>query len=53
MSGARENVAQFLVEIDKVIDRTRSEYEMTYAEVIGALQMKIMDLHSEAKGDDE
>lgn len=39
--------------IDKVIDHFSQEFEVTYATVIGVLQMKIMELHSEAKEDEE
>lgn len=51
MSSPNENIDHLMTEIDKVIDRTRKEYDMTYAEVIGVLQMKIMDLHAENQGD--
>jgi len=36
-------------ELDKLVDRYRSEYEMSYAAVVGVLQMKIHLLCDEAK----
>lgn len=44
------NVDHLMDELDRLLNRTRKEYDMTYAEVIGCLQVKIMELHDEGKG---
>lgn len=41
-------------EVDNLIDRFRAEYDMTYASVVGVLQMKIHLLCNESQdGGDE
>lgn len=35
-------------EIDKVIDRIKNEYDMSYEQVIGVLQLKVAEICSEA-----
>lgn len=37
-------------ELDRLIDRFRNEYDMTYAEAVGVLQMKI---HALCREDEE
>ena len=40
---------QFSDELDRMVERFRAEYDLTYGEVVGALQMKIHLLCSEAE----
>lgn len=44
----REQIIHFSNDLDKLVDRYRSEYELTYASTIGALQMKIHTLIQDA-----
>lgn len=44
----KEQTDHFANEIDRLVDRYRSEYEMSYASVVGVLQMKIHLLCDEA-----
>lgn len=44
----KEQIDHFANEIDALVDRYRTEYEMTYAGVVGVLQMKIYTLCAEA-----
>lgn len=46
-------VDHFVDELDRLIDRFRQEYDMTYAEVIGCLHMKTSDLWLEANDEDD
>lgn len=39
---------QFTDELDRLVERFRAEYDLTYGEVVGALQMKSHLLCSEA-----
>lgn len=50
-----EQVKHLGDEIDRVIDRVRAEYDMTYASVVGVLEMKKHLLCAEAaeKGEAE
>lgn len=48
-----EQVTQFADEIDKLVERFRAEYDMTYAGVVGVLQMKIHLLCEEATEENE
>lgn len=53
----REQTDHFAGDVDGLVDRYRSEYEMTYASIVGVLQMKIWLLCAEAhdnkdKGDE-
>lgn len=43
-----ESTKKFADEIRRVIDYFASEFNMTYAEAIGVLQMIIMDIHAES-----
>ena len=43
-----EQIMQFADELDKLIDRYRSEYDLAYASVIGTLFMKAQLLGQEA-----
>lgn len=43
-----EQVNHFSDDLDRLVDRYRAEYDLCYAEVVGALQMKIQLLCSEA-----
>lgn len=45
MDGQVEHLSN---EIDRIIDRFRSEYEISYAAVVGVLTMKIHTLCDEA-----
>jgi hypothetical protein len=44
----RKQVKHFAIEIDNVIERFRKEYDMTFAEMIGVLQLEIHTLSAEA-----
>jgi len=48
-----EQIQHFADEIDKLVDRYRSEYEIAYASITGVLQMKIHLLCQEASDRDE
>ena len=48
----KEQVEHFVDEVSRVINRFRSEYQLTYAAIIGAFQIIIMDLYREARGDE-
>lgn len=43
-----ESMKRFADEIRKVIDYYASEFNITYAEVIGVMHMIIMDIHAES-----
>jgi hypothetical protein len=43
-----ESMERFSNEIRKIIDYYSSEFNITYAEAIGVLQMMIMDMHAES-----
>jgi len=45
----KEQIDQFANELDKLVDRFRKEYEITYASVIGALVMKTHLLCNESQ----
>lgn len=49
-----EQVSQFADEVDKLVERFRIEYDMSYASVVGVLHMKTHFLCREAEemGDD-
>lgn len=40
---------QFADELDRLVERFRAEYDLSYGEVVGALQMKIHLLCVEAE----
>ena len=44
----KEQIDHFANDVDNLVERYRSEYEMTYAAVVGVLQMKIHLLCAEA-----
>ena len=44
-----EQIEHFAGDIDKLVDRYRSEYELAYASVVGVLQVKIHLLCAEAQ----
>lgn len=44
-----EQTNHFGDELDKLVDRFRKEYDISYASVIGTMQMKIYLLCSEAE----
>lgn len=48
-----EQIKQFADAVDALVDRARSEYDMSYAAVVGVFQMKIHNLCSEASERDE
>lgn len=50
---SRRGTAHFVKEIDAVINRFRSEYSMTYAEIIGSLELVKFDVLREASDDDD
>lgn len=45
----QEQTTHFSDELDALVNRFRSEYEMSYAAVVGVLQMKMFLLCQEAK----
>lgn len=45
---AKEQTQQFSDELDKLVNRFRAEYDLTYAVAVGVLQMKIHLLCAEA-----
>lgn len=44
----KEQTNAFADDLDRLVDRYRNEFDMTYASVVGALQMKIHLLCQEA-----
>jgi hypothetical protein len=50
----KEQTDHFANDVDKLVERYRSEYEMSYATTVGVLQMKIHLLCAEAaeRGDE-
>ncbi len=46
-------VEHFSKELDKLVDRFRREYDISYAEVVGCLYMKTHELFDEAKEESE
>jgi hypothetical protein len=50
----RLQVTQFANEIDRLVDRFRSEYDLTYAEAVGVLTMKthLLCAESAERGDE-
>lgn len=48
-----DQIKQLGDEVDKIINRAREEYDITYAAVVGVLQMKIHLLCEEAQDQDE
>lgn len=49
----RDQIYQFGNELDKLIERTRKEYEITYAAVVGVLFMKAQMLAQEPEDADD
>lgn len=49
----REQIGHLEKDIDSLISRYCQEYELTYASVIGVLQMKIIYLAMQAKESDD
>lgn len=45
---AEEQIEHFENDLDALVERYRSEYEMTYAAMVGCLQLKIHALGDEA-----
>lgn len=45
----REQIEQLADEIDKLLERSRSEYDLSYAAIVGVLQMKIHLVCEEAE----
>lgn len=45
----KQQTDSFADELDKLVDRFRSEYDMSYAQVVGVLEMKKWLLCSEAE----
>lgn len=48
----REQTKAFANEIDKLVERFRSEYDMTYAQIVGVLHMKSWLMCEEASEQD-
>ena len=44
---------KFSKALDRLIDYFAEKYDITFAEVIGVMHMKIMDLHSMAPKEEE
>ena len=49
----KEQITHFANDIDNLVDRYRSEYDMTYAAIVGVLQMKSHLLIVEASERDD
>lgn len=49
----KQQIDQLADSLDALIDRARDEYDMSYASVIGVLQMKIHALLHEAEDEAE
>ena len=51
----REQIQHFADELDKLVDRYREEYELSFASVVGTLSFKAFNLMQEAQreGEDE
>jgi len=45
----KEQTTHFANDVDNLVERYRDEYEMSYAAVVGVLQMKIHLLCAEAE----
>lgn len=45
----KEQIEQFSNELDKLVERFRKEYELTYGSVVGSLHMKAYLLCKEAQ----
>ena len=43
----------FREELDRLTDRFRAEWHLTYAAAVGVLLMAAMDLHAEAREEEE
>lgn len=50
---SRRGATHFVKEIEAVINRFRREYSMTYAEIIGSLELVKFDVLREASEDDD
>jgi hypothetical protein len=48
-----EQIQQFADELDKLVNRARSEYDLSYAAVVGALMFRIHTLMAEAQAEKE
>lgn len=46
----KDKIDHFADDLDRLVDRYRKEYDMSYASVVGTLQMKINMLCAEAAG---
>jgi hypothetical protein len=44
----KEQTGNFAEDLDRLVDRYAKEYDMSYASVIGALQMKVFTLCTDA-----
>jgi len=44
----KDQIDHFANDVDKLVERYRSEYDLTYAAVIGTLEIKIQQLCREA-----
>lgn len=49
----REQVQHFESELNKLVDRFRAEYEISYAAIVGTLQIKAHMLCAEAANSEE
>ena len=51
----KEQIDHFAKDLNRLVDRYRSEYELSYASVVGVLHMKIFSMCDEAResGDEE
>lgn len=53
MKDAPNQIQHFSDDLDRLIDRYREEYDLSYAAVVGSLHMKIHLLCSEAEEREE
>jgi len=50
----KEQIGKFADDVDKLVDRYRAEFDLSYAAVVGALTMKVHLLCEEAaEGEEE
>lgn len=49
----REQTDHFANELDALVNRFYNEYDMSYAQVVGALQMKVYLLCTQAAGEQD
>lgn len=49
----QEQTSAFCNDLDKLVDRYAKEFDLTYASVIGCLQLKIFEICQQAYDEDD